>query len=226
MIHGFTSTPTDIRPLSKHLHAKGFSVRELLLPGHGTSFEDMARYGWQDWLDAAQRELAELKTLGKNIWVVGFSMGGTIAALAASGETVQGLVSIAAPIWPRPKRTRYAWLLQYFQKYAQMGKRQEYRFPSWRYEQVAVKNIADLMHLIRLSKSALAKVTIPALVVQGSADRTIEPRSAEYIFKQLGSQDKELFIVPDGSHMLLLESESEAVCNRIANFIFDRIGGR
>lgn len=224
MIHGFTSCPADIRPLSKHLHSLGFTVHELLLPGHGTSYEDMVRYSWSDWIFAVETGLKSLLALCSKVWVVGSSMGGTLAALAASKYPVEGLVSIAAPIWPRPKRTRYAFILKYFQKYAQLGQRPQYKFPSWRYQQVAVKNIADLMHLIKLGKRALPRIKVPALVVQGDDDRTIMPKSANYIYDSLGSTDKELVFF-SGGHMLLLEKGSKDVSKCISEFILFRTGG-
>ncbi|MDD2282370.1 MAG: alpha/beta fold hydrolase [Eubacteriales bacterium] len=218
LIHGFTSSPADVRPLSKHLHGLGFAIREVLLPGHGTSFEDMARYGWRDWLQTVETELAALKHQCSRVWLLGFSMGGILALLAAARNEATGLVCISAPIWPRPRRTRYAFLLQYFQKYAQLGKPGRYSLPSWRYEQVAVKNVADLMDLIKAGKRTLAKVTVPALVVQGWDDRTIKPRSARYIYDNLGSAKKEIYYT-QGEHMLLIGEQSPDICRLIGEFI-------
>lgn len=224
LIHGFTSCPLDVRPLTKHLHQHGYTVQEVLLPGHGTSYEDMAGYGAGDWLAAVEDQLAELQGRCPRVWLVGFSMGGTLAALAAARNPVQGLISLAAPIWPRPWRARYAGILQYFQKYAELGKAQELRFPSWRYQRVAVKNVADLNTLIRRAKAAYAGIEVPTLVVQGSADGTIEVRSAMYIYDKLSASDKELYIVEGGGHMLLLESASPQICSRVEQFISSRTG--
>lgn len=218
LVHGFTSSPMDVRPLSKHLHSLGFTCREALLPGHGTSPEDMAKYGWRDWLEAVELEFSQLKNNCSQVWALGFSMGGILALLIAARNETAGLVTVSAPIWPRPWRARYAVLLQYFQKYAQLGKPGKYRFPSWRYEQVAVKNVADLMALIKAGKRALKKVTVPALVVQGRGDRTIQPRSAQYIYDNLGSAQKEIFY-SRGEHMLLVGEQSQEICRRIGEFI-------
>lgn len=222
-IHGFTSSPADIRPLSKYLHSRGFTIREVLLPGHGTSFQDMAKYGWSDWVGAVDHELTELKRQCRKVWVIGFSMGGTLAVLAAS-TGVDGIVSISAPIWPRSKLAKYACFLKYFKRYSWLGERPQSQFPSWRYQWVALKNVADLMHLIKLGKRVLPDITVPALIVQGEEDRTVEPRSANYIFDALGSSDKELVFV-SGGHMLLVEAQSKEVCCRISRFLEIRTGG-
>lgn len=218
LVHGFTSTPMDVRPLSKHLHSLGFTCREALLPGHGTNPEDMAKYGWRDWLGAVELELSQLKIKCSQVWVLGFSMGGILALLTAARNETAGLVTVSAPVWPRPQRAKYAFFLQYVQKYAQLGKPGKNRFPSWRYEQVAVKNVADLMALIRVGKRAISKVAVPALVVQAREDRTIQPRSAQYIYDNLGSCQKEIYY-SRGEHMLLVGEQSQEICRRIGEFI-------
>ena len=38
---GFTGTPMSMRPWGEHLAAEGFAVRCPLLPGHGTSWQEM-----------------------------------------------------------------------------------------------------------------------------------------------------------------------------------------
>ena len=37
LTHGFTGTPAHMRPLGEYLHAQGFTVQGILLPGHGES---------------------------------------------------------------------------------------------------------------------------------------------------------------------------------------------
>ena len=40
LIHGFTGSPWDLRPLGEALLARGFHVKAPLLPGHGTRWQD------------------------------------------------------------------------------------------------------------------------------------------------------------------------------------------
>lgn len=224
LVHGFTSCPFDIRPLSKHLHKVNCTVQEVLLPGHGTDYRDMARFGWRDWLQAVEEGLRRLKQTCSRVWLIGFSMGGSLATLAAARNDVDGLISISAPIWPRNQRSKYAFLLQHFIKYTQLGEGRQYQFPSWRYQRVAVSNIVDLMRLIREVKRALPSITIPTLVVQGRNDGTVHPRGADYIYLRLGSSEKELCFT-DGGHMLLLESGYKEICCCVSDFILTRTGG-
>ena len=43
-----------MRLLGEHLHAVGFTVRGINLPGHGSRLEDMGKYTWKDWLQASK----------------------------------------------------------------------------------------------------------------------------------------------------------------------------
>ena len=49
LIHGFASSPPEMRPLGDFLHQRGITVSAPLLPGHGTVPEDLNRTLWQDW---------------------------------------------------------------------------------------------------------------------------------------------------------------------------------
>lgn len=218
LVHGFTSSPADIRPLSQHLHSVGYTVSEVLLPGHGTTPQDMAAYGWRDWLKAVEEGLSRLQTHCCRVWVLGFSMGGVLALLTAARHELSGVVAIGAPIWPQAGRTRWAFLLRHFKKFVLLGEPGRFRHPSWRYEKVAVKNIADLMTMISEARKTLVTVTTPALIVQGRDDHTVKPASALYIFRHLGSGQKEIFST-EGGHMLLLGEESKQICRRIVRFI-------
>lgn len=213
LIHGFTSSPLDVRPLTRYLHSLGFTAGELLLPGHGTSAQDMAAYGWAEWLQAVKTEQAKISARCPKTWLIGFSMGGILAALAAAESKAAGLVVIAAPIWPQSRRARFATLLKPLGVYAKLGKPSQQRYPSWRYDKVAVKNVADLFSLIKKAKRALPGVTVPTLVIQGLADRTVRPRSSHYIYKRLGAARKEIHYLP-GGHMLLVGE-----CWRVGQFI-------
>ena len=47
MSHGFTGSPHSVRPWAEHLAAAGYAVRLPLLPGHGTTWQDMATRSWR-----------------------------------------------------------------------------------------------------------------------------------------------------------------------------------
>src|SRR5687768_16151489 len=48
MVHGFTSSPFEMRGLGRHLAERGITAAAPLLAGHGTSPEDLDGKTWHD----------------------------------------------------------------------------------------------------------------------------------------------------------------------------------
>ena len=96
LCHGFTGSPASLRPWADRLAAEGFSVRLPLLPGHGTSWQQMNRTTFDDWLGHVQAELTELSAQCRAVIVGGLSMGGTLALRLAElhPNAIAGLVLV------------------------------------------------------------------------------------------------------------------------------------
>lgn len=225
LVHGFTCSPLSVKPLADNLSQKGYTVSSILLPGHGTTPEAMAGVRGQDWLEAVQAGLAELQRTCQKVWLVGFSMGGVLAAITAAGQPVEGLVTIAAPVWPRPWQTRFARLFKYSKAYIPMRGKRDFQVPCFKYPRTPLSSVAELMALISQMLRELGEIRVPALVVQGTNDRTIFPKSASFIYRHLGSGDKDLVWIEGGGHMLLLENDRDRTCELIAEFITKRAEG-
>ena len=95
VIHGFTATPGTVLPLGQAVAQDGHYVRGILLPGHGTTIEDMQRTNWKDWYDAAFNAYDEMARICKKVSVVGLSMGGALTCLLAEHRPVHKAVPIA-----------------------------------------------------------------------------------------------------------------------------------
>src|SRR2546429_9501847 len=54
LVHGFTGTPEEMRPLGEALAARGFPVYAVLLAGHGTDVAELARTCWTDWFASVE----------------------------------------------------------------------------------------------------------------------------------------------------------------------------
>jgi carboxylesterase len=101
VLHGFTGSPQSMRPLAMALAAAGYSVELPLLPGHGTSVEDMVRTGWADWSAAADAAYAALAARSERVFAAGLSMGGSLAIwLAERHPEIAGLVVVNPLVEP------------------------------------------------------------------------------------------------------------------------------
>ena len=74
----------------------GLSVSLPRLPGHGTTWQEMARTRWEDWFAEVDRAFDELQARSDEIFLMGLSMGGCLALRLAElrGPAVRGLVLV------------------------------------------------------------------------------------------------------------------------------------
>lgn len=83
VLHGFTGSPQSMRGLARAFAAAGYAVELPLLPGHGTSVDDMATTTFADWSGAVERAYADLAARCDRVVVSGLSMGALLAAWLA-----------------------------------------------------------------------------------------------------------------------------------------------
>jgi carboxylesterase len=101
VLHGFTGSPHSVRGVASALAGDGLAVEAPLLPGHGTSPDDMLPTGWDHWRNAADAAYADLAARCRSVVVFGLSMGGTLAAtLAVDHPEVAAIVVVNPYIDP------------------------------------------------------------------------------------------------------------------------------
>ena len=226
LLHGFTGLPAELRPLGDYLHARGFSVLAVRLTGHATVPEDLARQTKEDWVDSVRDGYALLSGAAKNISVVGHSMGGLLALLLAAEKKIARVVTLAAAIEINPEigidllPPREKCVGVYYPK----ARRHihDAGIPATvnkTYRLMPLVAIHELLTTIEETKAKLPAVTAPTLIVQSIADLTVKPASAEYIFDNLGSAEKELYWLEKSGHLLPLDCEREQVFAKTADFL-------
>ena len=95
VLHGFTGNPQSMRPLAEAFARSGFAVDLPVLPGHGTTVEEMIPTRWADWSGAAEKALLEMSSQCDTVVVAGLSMGGTLAIwLAERSPELAGIVVV------------------------------------------------------------------------------------------------------------------------------------
>ena len=96
LCHGYTGTPQGLRPWAEHLAGAGYTVRLPLLPGHGTTWQELGRTRWQDWYAEVDTAFRELRASCDHVFVAGLSMGGLLSTKLAldHGPRVSGLILV------------------------------------------------------------------------------------------------------------------------------------
>jgi carboxylesterase len=97
LVHGFVGGSNNFAELPGELAARGWRVRALRLPGHGTTPRDLLEIEADDLVDAVRSETSTLRAAGHDeVVLIGHSMGGALATLVAAEIEVDALV-LAAP---------------------------------------------------------------------------------------------------------------------------------
>ncbi len=220
LIHGFTGSPHEVEPLAEHIKKLGFFTLTPILAGHNGSKRDMKSYTWLDWIGSAEDALTELKRKCKTVDIIGFSMGGLIAAHLARKYEVRRLVLLSAAA--------------YYMNHAQMIKdlmlclknesdNDEMKDLFKRYYEKAketpIISVWNFRKLVRNLRPAFSQVSIPSLVIQGECDNLVVPRSADYIYNQLQSTWKELVYFPKSKHIICHDCEKELLFETIESFL-------
>ena len=105
LCHGFTGSPQSLRGWADYLAAQGLTVSLPRLPGHGTTWQDLAQTGGDDWYAEVDAAFCRLASQCEQTFVFGISMGGCLALRLAEahGSAVRGLVLVNPSLAPDTK---------------------------------------------------------------------------------------------------------------------------
>jgi carboxylesterase len=229
VIHGFTGCPQSMRPWAEALAEAGCAVRLPRLPGHGTTWQELAETRWPDWYAEADRAVRELQERCSHVFAVGLSMGGTLTLRLAEehGDAIAGIVTVNATLTNEDKRLRLLPLLTRVLK-SVPGVAGDIAKPGATelgYDRVPVKAIPSLLELMALTLADLGRVTSPALIVRSAVDHVVPPSSGRALMAGLaGNPDVEELVLPDSLHVATLDHDAPVIFARSLEHI-RRIAG-
>jgi carboxylesterase len=232
LVHGFTATPDEVRPLGDALAAAGFPCRAVRLPGHATSVADLAGFTRRHWLAAVEDGVRELADRVPAVAIAGVSLGALLAlAVAEAGSPpVRALVLLGTPLVLADERTamlRYvAWLPGLVGPRRLVRKRRgrdildaEARSRSIAYDAFPLTAVVELLRLRATVRRLLHRVTQPTLVLHGRHDHTAPIASIDVLRRGLASKPLEVQIYEQSAHVLTEDAERDAVAVRVVDFL-------
>lgn len=102
LLHGYTNCPAQWRPIAKRFFDRGMNVVVPRLPRHGYTDRmnrAMSRLKPRELTSIAEEAIDIAAGLGRRTTVVGFSMGGALAAWAAANHSEVHEAVLVAPIF-------------------------------------------------------------------------------------------------------------------------------
>ncbi|GAB4480906.1 MAG: alpha/beta fold hydrolase [Anaerolineales bacterium] len=221
LLHGYTATTAEIRPLAEKFHQRGYSVAGPLLPGHGTQPADLNRVRWQDWLKAGQNALDELNACCERVFVGGESLGGLLAlALAEENPGLSGLLLYAPAIQLTLSALDQAKLFLGAPFIEQVPRASLDGADDWQgYPGLPLRGALELLRFQAATRARLANISQPILLFQGRLDTTVAPQAGEIIFSGVKSSLREHHWLENSNHAIPLGPEREQVAEISLQFM-------
>jgi acyl-CoA synthetase (AMP-forming)/AMP-acid ligase II/esterase/lipase len=221
LVHGFLASPAELRDFGDRIAAAGHPVIGVRLKGHGTSPHDLQTRHWEEWLASVRRGYDIIAPFAEKICVVGFSTGGALSLILAAEqpEKLAGVAVASTPLRFRNKNLAFVPLLHGANKLMGLAPagddllaftKNDSEHPDINYRHIPIKGLYELRQGVAFMNSVLGDVTCPAVVIQGDNDTVVDPRSADLIFRKLGSTDKATHWVESTRHGIINENTGGA----------------
>jgi carboxylesterase len=222
-LHGLTGTPYEVRSIAEALVARGIRARGPIGAGHEEGPELLAATRHGAWIDAARSEFEALRRDYDRVFLVGVSMGGLLGLRLAQTAQVDALVVVGTPLALPPPIPQLLPLLRrvmrFRQKHASDIQDPEARARHPGHRLMPLDAVAELIALQAEVIRELAAISAPILVAHGAKDRTAPPRDARRIHAEVGSRDKELFMLERSGHVASVDYDGPALARAAADFL-------
>lgn len=227
LLHGYTAATPEMRPLGEFLASKGMTVVAPLLPGHGTSIEDLNTRSWREVADAAADELYRLQGKCDRVFVGGLSMGGLLTLhLGQRCPGIAGLIPMAAALYLRDPMSRLLPFIKHIIPSIPKSKDihvslvdAESEALMWSYDRNPLRFAAEVIKLMHHVRERLGEIDLPMLAFHAARDRTVSDKAADALVRRTASQDVELVILQNSGHCLSIDGERDLLCAKTWQWI-------
>lgn len=212
-IHGFGVRRTiEFAPLKAYFEAKGHEVITPDLFDQTVESDNDP----QVWIQRAKDGLEPLLAQKREVWLVGFSMGGVIASRLAAEYPVKRLVLLAPAF-------EYV-TLQTVKNVAEGAVRSLLNKPkpvSSSFPPLPDSFSSAFRSVVALNKDAIEKVTQPVLFLHGSMDEVIPVRSSENAYAKVPHDQKLLLVIQGVNHRVLDDEQHQQDVLRLIDDFFN-----
>ncbi|MED1472443.1 alpha/beta hydrolase [Bacillus salipaludis] len=221
--HGFIGTPQSVRYLGERIAENGFSVLGSRLKGHGTHYDDLENCTHEEWFESLEESYHELKQECKDVFVLGQSMGGTLALwLAHKYRDIKGIIivnpALTIPDFEHLKNKDKPRLID--EGNPDIKAKDAYEIT---YEKVPLKAIHQLQNLMEKTPAILPNLHIPVLGMKSAVDHVVPPENTDFIMEHIGSKEKEAIVLPNSYHVASLDHDKDMIVEGCLRFIRQQV---
>jgi acylglycerol lipase len=233
VVHGIHEHSGRYAKLAGDLNRHGYAVYAVDLRGHGRSDGDRALIRtFDDYLDDAEMLLARVAAAqpGKPLFLLGHSMGGSVAALLAilRPPNVRGMIlsapavlvaggifpvlrrlaSVVSVVWPTLRLVRLGCRFISRDPAVVEGFKND---PLVFHGRFPVRTGAEILRAAKRIQAGAKDLTLPLLILHGTGDFVTDPRGSRLLASRAGSADKTLRLYNGLYHEVFSEPERNQV---------------
>jgi alpha-beta hydrolase superfamily lysophospholipase len=216
LLHGLSDSPYSLRAMGQRLHAEGYTVVWLRMPGHGTNPRALAEVTWEDWTSAvkiAMKGLRDQVPAGMPLVLGGYSNGGALSlhyALSAIEDSTLPAADAIVLFSPMIGVNPLARVTRLYHTVGLVSRNEKsrwssiyaeidpFKYSSWPMNanvQAWTLTKAVERKLAALEKSERMPQLPPVLAMQSVVDSTVVvPKLITVLFDRLTSESSELFL--------------------------------
>lgn len=220
-LHGWTSSPRDLRFLAESLR-ESFHCRGILFKGHGLYPDDLEDTTWRVHLQESLDAFSGLAMKFPKVSIIGLSYGALLAAHIAVRRRVENIILLSPFIVSEdkimnsiPGSSIIPHLPSIIRNISKGPEGSIYHPTENRkhiaYHTMPLKPLKSVMECASETMNILAEVTCPALVIHSTRDKTADFQGGVNVLKCLGSQDKRLIALNKSNHIITLDYDRELV---------------
>lgn len=219
LCHGISGSPDSLRPWADYLAERGHGVALPLLPGHGTTWQDLNTVHWQDWYHEAEAALDWLQERCEHVVVAGLSMGGALALRIAERRPVAGLVLVNPAIASNnrsyalvPKLSRFVGSVPGIGGNIKRKDVHELAYP-----RTPLRGVATMLAMWADVRENLDRVQVPVLLFTSREDHVVDTATGTLLDSTL--PDLEWHWLENSYHVATLDNDADTIFAMSEEFI-------
>ena len=229
LLHGFTGTPFEVRPIGEALARRGYRALGPRLAGHGLSAEALGETTAADWFGSARQALELLAPDGP-VHLVGLSVGAMIALLLARDrpDRIASLTLLA----PAAQFAGQVGLFFNAFRFESLARRvpflrkngvgledRELARGAPTLDRVPTRLAIEVLRLIEEAKRAASQVHVRSLVLYGGRDHTVTEAGVMRLIARMQPPPLRVVKLSRSGHLLPQDVERERAAREVGDFV-------
>lgn len=220
LLHGFTGNSSDVRQLGRFLQKKGYTSYAPHYEGHAAPPEEILKSSPFVWFKEALDGYDFLVEKGYDeIVVAGLSLGGCYALKLSLNRDVKGIITMCSPMYIKTEGSMFDGVLEYARNFKKYQGKDETTINKEMDVFQPTETLKELQGQIQDVRDHVDEVMDPLLVVQAEQDQMINTDSANIIYNESESDEKDIKWYANSGHVITIDKEKELVFEDVYQFL-------